>query len=180
MPFPLILPIIKTEFSLKKVVHFQHDRERERRSEIESPCLRMINGRRRKSISQRTNRANDREYTNRRTHENEIAFKGAVAVSCAKSSAHAFWGNRGNENDGILVGWYKFSLSLDRTRHIHYSLLGKCGIKHDRASDMLVNYGILKINPAGIQQPLQFKIVCKRRGCATGWVGALLFNRAYT
>ena len=51
--------------------------------------------------------------------ENEIAFKGAVAVSCAKSSAHAFRKNRGNENDGIVVGWYKFSFSLDGTRHIY-------------------------------------------------------------
>ena len=39
VPFSLILPLIKTEFLFKKVVHFGHDRERERRSEIESPCL---------------------------------------------------------------------------------------------------------------------------------------------
>ena len=39
VPFPLISPLIKTEFSFKIVAHFGHDRERERRSEIDSPCL---------------------------------------------------------------------------------------------------------------------------------------------
>ena len=39
VPFPLFLPIKKSEFSLKKNVHFRHDRERERRSQIDSSRL---------------------------------------------------------------------------------------------------------------------------------------------